>query len=209
MTKQIKKEAYNKPPFFISYLITDPIEFGNTPLKLKESLTQVFQKHTVDMICFRDKISPNKEELARACLEIARQFKINRILINTDIELYHSLGFDGIHLNSEQFDEIENLKESNVFTIISCHNEDEIQFAKENKVDAITYSPIFYKELKGKPKGLDNLKYIVDKYQTKDFSIIALGGITSLLNIEEVIRTNANGFAAIRYFKMEPFPSSL
>lgn len=203
MKKQtIQKEAYDQSPFFISYLITDPIVFGNTSVKLKESLTQVFQKHTVDMICFRDKTSLNKEELARACLEISRQFKIKRILINTDIELYHSLGFDGIHLNSEQFGEIENLKKSNIFTIISCHNENEVKIAKEKNSDMITYSPIFFKELKGKPKGLDNLKYIVEKYQTQDFSIIALGGIISFLNIKGVVKTNANGFASIGYFKV-------
>jgi thiamine-phosphate pyrophosphorylase len=201
MTNQtIQKEAYYKPPFFISYLITDPIEFGNTPLKLKKSLMQVFEKYTVDMICFRDKISPNKEELARACLEISRQFNIKRILINTDIDLYYNLGFDGIHLNSEQFDEIRNLKDSNVFTIISCHTEDQIQLAKKNKADAITYSPIFFKKFKGKPKGLNNLKYIVKKYQTQDFSIIALGGITSISNINEIIKTKTKGFASIRYF---------
>lgn len=199
--KKLEREAYNKPPFFISYLITDPIEFGNTPLQLKKSLSQVFEKYTVDMICFRDKISSNKEELARACLEISRQFKIKRILINTDIDLYHNLGFDGIHLNSEQFDEIRNLKDSKVFTIISCHNEDEIQLAKKYQADGITYSPIFFKELKSEPKGLDNLKYVVEKYQTQDFSIIALGGIISTSNINEIMKTKTKGFASIRYFK--------
>jgi thiamine-phosphate pyrophosphorylase len=202
MTHSIKKEAFIKPPFFISYLITDPIEFGNTPEKLKQSLSSTFKKYTVNIVCFRDKSSLNIEELAIACLEVCREFNIEKVLINSHIDLCKKLGFDGIHLNSQQFEEIKNLQNKNTFTIISCHNEDEIKLAKKYHSNAITYSPIFFKELKGKPKGLENLAKVISLYQEENFNIIALGGIIADDNVKDVIKTKAMGFASIRYFKV-------
>ncbi|MGB3751548.1 MAG: hypothetical protein WA945_08265 [Arcobacteraceae bacterium] len=40
-------------------------------------------------------------------------------------------------------------------------------------------------------------------YQDENFKIIALGGIISFENVEEVQRTKAKGFASIRYFKVD------
>ncbi|MGB3751547.1 MAG: thiamine phosphate synthase [Arcobacteraceae bacterium] len=144
MTKKQKKEALYKPPFFISYLITDPEEFGNTPESLKSSLSNALKLHNVDIICFRDKVSSDKEKLVEAFLEVCREFSIQTVLINSDIELSEKLGFDGVHLNSQQFDKIQSLQNKNIFTIISCHNENEIQLAKKNGANMITYSPIFF-----------------------------------------------------------------
>lgn len=200
--EQTKKEAFNKPPFFISYLITDPLEFGNTPEKLTKTLTATFQNHHIDMICFRDKSSSETKELALACLQVSKKFNIKKILINSDIKLCKELGFDGIHLNSLQFDKIKELRKSDIFTVVSCHTEDEIVMAKKNKSNAITYSPVFFKENKGDPKGIKNLSNIVQKYQDSDFSIIALGGIIDLEKVQAVEKTKVSGFASIRYFKI-------
>ncbi|MGB5866893.1 MAG: thiamine phosphate synthase [Arcobacteraceae bacterium] len=200
--EKIKKEAFKKPPFFISYLITDPIEFGNTPTKLKQALTNSLQKYCVDIVCFRDKTSQNKEELAKVCLDVAKKFGIDKVLINSDIELCHKLGFDGIHLNSTQFSKLEELEQSSLYTMISCHTQEEIAIAKNYKTDAVTYSPIFFKEHKGKPKGIKNLEEIVTKYQDENFSIIALGGIVTNENVQQIVKTQAKGFASIRYFKV-------
>ena len=200
--ENIKKEAYFKPPFFMSYFITDPEEFGNTPLLFEQSLRDTLSSHSIDMICFRDKSSSNKKELAKICLKISREYNVPKVLINSDIELCNELGFDGVHLNSLQFDKLQLFQSSKLFTIISCHNESEILKAKKLKADAITYSPIFYKEKKGEPKGLENLSYMVDKYQDDTFKIIALGGIITSTHVENIIQTNANGFASIRYFKI-------
>lgn len=203
MIKQQKKEASFKPPFFISYLITDPEEFGNTPKALKSTLTKALQHHQVDIICFRDKVSSDTENLAKVFLEVCREFSIKKVLINSDIKLSQKLGFDGVHLNSQQFDKIETLQKKSIFTIISCHNENEIQLAKKYHTNMITYSPIFFKENKGEPKGINNLEKMVSLYQDEDFSIIALGGIITHKNVEEVQRTKAKGFASIRYFKVD------
>ena len=197
-----EKGAFYKPPFFISYLITDPEIFGNSVEVFEKTLTKTLELHSVDIICFRDKTSPNKEQLALLCLTIARKFAINKVLINSDVNLCNKYKFDGIHLNSQQFNLLSEMKRANLYTIISCHNEQEIIFAKNDGADAITYSPIFFKEHKGIPKGIDNLKLIIDKYQNESFSIIALGGIIDDKHISKVVQTGARGFASIRYFKV-------
>jgi len=203
MIQKQKKEALKKPPFFISYLITDPEEFGNTPQSLKSSLTKVLRLYKVDIICFRDKVSSDKENLAKVFLEVCREFSIKKVLINSDIELSQQLGFDGVHLNSQQFDKIKNLQNKNIFIIISCHNEKEIQLAKKNGAKMITYSPVFFKKNKGEPKGLKNLAKMVSLYQEDDFGIIGLGGIITVQNRDEIQRTQAKGFASIRYFTVK------
>jgi thiamine-phosphate pyrophosphorylase len=196
----LKRETF-KSPFFYSYFITDPKEFGNTTATLKRSLENSFLKHQIDMICFRDKESKNIEKLAKTTLEISRKKNISKILINSNIELAIKLGFDGVHLTSQQFDKIEFAKQNNLFTIISTHTEDEIISAKEKGCNGITYSPIFFKENKGEPKGIENLTKIVEKYQDENFYVIALGGIITNNHLKLIKQTNANGFASIRYFK--------
>lgn len=202
MSQNIKKEVLNKPPFFLSYFITDPDEFGDTPAIFKKNLIDSLSHFEVDILCFRDKSSLNKEKLAQVCLDVGRTFQISKILINSDIELCQKLGFDGVHFNSLQFNQLKNLESSPLFKIISCHNDEDILLAKKYNANAITYSPIFFKENKGEPKGLRKLENIVSKYQQKTFFIIALGGIINHHNIQEVYKTGAKGFASIRYFKV-------
>lgn len=200
--KTIKKEAFKKPPFFISYFITDPIEYGTTPIAFEKSLRKTLTTHNIDIICFRDKHSTNKKQLAKVCLDVSREFNIKKVLINSDNLLCELLGFDGIHLNSLQFETLEKFNENSFFTIISCHTEEEVQKAKKLNANAITYSPIFFKELKGEPKGIKNLTDVVNKYQDENFSIFALGGIITDSHVQNVIKTKAKGFASIRYFKV-------
>ena len=190
-----------KPPFFMSYFITDPIEYGDTSLQLEHNITYSLNKHCIDMICFRDKLSKDIETLAMSVLSISKKLNISKVIINKNINLAVKLGFDGVHLTSEQFDKINIAKKYNLYIIISCHTEAEVILAKEYGVDAITYSPIFYKENKGQPKGIENLKDIVFKYQSDDFRIIALGGIIDDTSVYEVKNTGVSGFASIRYFK--------
>ena len=197
---KLKKEASIKPPFFISYLITDPFIYGNTPEQFQQSFTKILTNHKVDMVCFRDKETKDTLELVKSFQNIATQFNINKIIINQDIEKALTLKLDGVHLTSQQFDKILFAKQHNLYTIISCHNEQEILEAKQKGADAITYSPIFYKKNKNTPKGCENLQMIVKKYQDENFQIIALGGIINDIQIQEVQNTNSAGFASIRYF---------
>jgi len=195
----IKRET-DLSPFFYSYLITDPNEYGADILYFEKNLTKVLQTHSIDIICFRDKSTEDITSLAKICLEVARKFKIQKVLINGNITLATSLGFDGVHLTSLQFSEIKEAKDKNLYTFISCHNENEVKFAKKNGADGVTFSPIFFKENKGTPKGCKTLENIVKKYQKEDFLILALGGITSKEKVEKVKKTSCGGFASITYF---------
>lgn len=196
-----QKRESQSSSFFYSYLITDPVEYGDTPKKLENSLSKSFLKHKIDIVCFRDKTSKDIESLAKTCLETSKKFNIEKVLINGNIGLALKLGFDGVHLTSTQFNQIKKAKTNNLFTIISTHKEDEIKLAKDHGANAVTYSPVFYKENKGNPKGCDNLKEMVHKYQDDNFSIIALGGIIGDKEVDEIKKTDAKGFASIRYFK--------
>lgn len=89
-----------------SYLITDPNYFSDNKEIFKEKLIAVLKNHKIDFACFRDKSSKNIEELAKIFLQICKEFKIENILINSNISLAIKLGFDGVHLNSQQFDKI-------------------------------------------------------------------------------------------------------
>lgn len=197
----LERESFGSP-FFYSYCITDPDEFGSEPITLSNSINSACQNYHIDIICFRDKISNTKQklQLAKTCLEVSRKNNISKVLCNGDMEIALKLGFDGVHLTSTQFDQIIKAKENNLFTMISCHNEEEVIKAKQMGADAITFSPIFFKENKGQPKGIEELKRIVSLYQTDHFQIFALGGIITQTHINQVKSTNTSGFASIRYF---------
>ncbi len=181
-----------------TYLITDPQFFTNNPQTFKEKLKKVLSNHKIDIACFRDKSSKNIEELAKSFLQVCKEFKIKKILINSNIDLAKSLGFDGVHLNSTQFDKIDFAKSLNLFTIISCHNFDELEMALKFGSKFVTYSPIFDSPNKGEAKGIENLKNTIDKFPK--LNIIALGGIITKEQIKQIQSTKAYGFASIRYF---------
>ena len=61
----------------------------------------------------------------------------------------------------------------------------------------MTYSPIFYTPHKGEPKGVDDLRAVVESVGIKVF---ALGGITDKNEVQKVGKSGAYGFASIRYF---------
>ena len=74
---------------------------------------------------------------------------------------------------------------------------EEVLKAQKVGADYVTYSPIFTTPNKGKPKGIEDLKIILDKV---DIKVFALGGIINKAQIEEIASTKAFGFASIRYF---------
>ena len=181
---------------FNYYLITDPKYYTNNKTTFKEKLEEVLSSKRVDMACFRDKVSSNYEELAKIFIDTCKKFNIKQIILNENLELAIKLNC-GIHLTSKQFDKIKLAKDANLFTIISCHNEEDIKKAIQNNADTITYSPIFETPNKGKAKGVEELKEVNEKYSIK---IIALGGIIDESHIDQIKACKLNGFASIRYF---------
>ncbi|WP_228154486.1 thiamine phosphate synthase [Aliarcobacter cryaerophilus] len=181
-----------------SYLITDPNYFSDNKEIFKEKLRAVLKNHKIDFACFRDKSSKNIEELAGIFLEICKEFKIENILINTNISLATKLGFNGVHLNSQQFDKIQNAKKSNLITIISCHTLEDLENAMKKNIDFVTYSPIFDTPNKGQSKGVEELNKVIKNFP--NLKIFALGGIIKNEQIKDIEKTKAYGFASIRYF---------
>lgn len=203
ISDNIQQREADMSSFFYSYLITDPKYYGNTAFTLQNSLEKSFSKHKIDIVCFRDKETKDIEDLAKISLQTSKRYNIGKTLINGNIELAVKFGFDGVHLTSQQFDQIKTAKRNGLFTIISCHSFEDLREAKLSGADGATYSPIFYKEQKGKPKGCEKLKEAVENFQDKDFIIIGLGGIITNKEIVKVKETNAKGFASIRYFKVD------
>jgi thiamine-phosphate pyrophosphorylase len=188
---------------FLSYLITDPKYYSSHPKQFREKLIQVLDSNKVQMACFRDKSSSNFEELAKIFVDTCHDFSVETILINGNYELASKLDASGVHLTSEQFDDISQAKAKNLFVVISCHSFEEIKKAQELHANAVTFSPIFDTPNKGKAKGIDLLK---EATQMFNIDIIALGGIINKEEIQKIKKAKAKGFASIRYFIDELIP---
>lgn len=182
----------------ISYLITDPKYYSNDLKKFEKKLREVLNSKKIDMAVFRDKESKNFNELAAIFVAICKELKVKTILINSNYKLAKKLGAHGVHLTSKQFNKIKKAKELDLYTIISCHDYQDIENALKLHVNAITYSPIFESPGKGEPKGMAKFRQTVRVYE--DLDIIALGGIIDEAQIEQISKTRAYGFASIRYF---------
>ncbi|RXJ88599.1 thiamine phosphate synthase [Arcobacter sp. CECT 8983] len=182
----------------ISYLITDPKYYSNDLILFEKNLKKVLKTKKVNMACFRDKTSENYKELAKIFVNTCKEFKIESILLSEHYNLAFELGANGVHLTSKQFDDIQKAKNLDLYTIISCHNFTDIENAQKKHVNAITYSPIFNTPNKGEPKGISKLREIIRSYE--DLDVIALGGIINEENLKLIAKTEAYGFASIRYF---------
>ncbi|HZF70299.1 thiamine phosphate synthase [Sulfuricurvum sp.] len=179
------------------YLITDPSFYGNMPEALEASLDVIYSHTLPDFALFRDKQTTHYRDLAQTFVSVSRSYRISRVLLHGDYILAHELGADGVHFTSTQFDEITEAKALGLYVVISTHTYEEALKAQDLGADAITYSPIFASPNKGEPKGLEDLKEIVDKIS---IPIFALGGITTDEQINAVEKCGVFGFASIRYF---------
>ena len=171
--------------------------YGTASNALEVSLNRVFSDNIPDFALFRDKQTTDYPKLAETFIDVSRRHSIANVLLHGDHTLAHELRADGVHLTSTQFEEIAEAKKLGLYVVISTHNHEEAKRAQELGADAITYSPIFVSPNKGEPKGLEDLKEIVDKIRV---SIFALGGIVTQEQINAVSATGVYGFASIRYF---------
>lgn len=177
----------------IAYAITDPttLNFNH----LTQDLERFSQK--ASMVVYRDKSSKAYEKYASVFLKEAKRFSFDKRLLHSDYLLAKSLHADGVHLRSAQLGDIAKAKALGLFVIISTHSLEEVIQAKQEGADMVTFSPIFSTPNKGKPVGVETLKKIVTH---SDMDVIALGGILTSSQIEEVMEAGAKGFASIRYF---------
>jgi len=179
------------------YLITSREFYTDTPAVFRNILHEQFREHMPDFALYRDKSNTNYDIQAAHFVEVCFQFQGVKSFIHRDVDLAKELNAVGVHLTSTQFDKIEYSKSLGLEVIISTHTHDEVLEAEKLGADAVTYSPIFSSPGKGTPKGIDDLKELLNKSSVKVF---ALGGIVTEEQVSEIAKTQAYGFASIRYF---------
>ena len=150
-----------------------------------------------DFALYRDKKNENYAIEAQNFVQMCKPLKQLKVFLHQDYHLADELGANGVHLTSQQFDDIPKAKELGLEVIISTHTHDEVYMAEAMGADYVTYSPIFATPDKGEPKGIEVLKEIVSM---TDIKIFALGGIVSEKEVKKIEQTNAYGLASIRYF---------
>ena len=172
------------------------IKYAITPHYDKKILHEIMQKEP-SFIAFRNKETSTLKEDAKAFLENLPKDSNVETFLSEHYLLAKELGFDGVHLTSKQYFFVPEAKRRGLKVLISCHSEAEIEEAIRKKVDYVVYSPIFPTPNKGEPKGIEDLKATVLRY---NIPIIALGGILTQEQIDAVKEAGAVGFASIRYF---------
>lgn len=180
-----------------SYLITSREFYTDTPAVFRSILQEQIIKHSPTYALYRDKSNANYNTQAEHFVEVCSNFENLKSFIHQDVNLAKQLNATGVHLTSLQFDEIKDAKSKGLDVIISIHSHEEALKAQTLGADAVTYSPIFTSPGKGIPKGIDDLKELLNKCSVKVF---ALGGIVNYKEISEIEKTGAYGFASIRYF---------
>lgn len=170
-------------------------------------------KNSVDFVQLRDKTLDAGElaKLARAILkDIAEVSGAKpRLLINGRADVAVAVGAAGVHLTSHP-DELTPEQVRRVFAIaekpapvisISCHTLEEVQHAREAKVDLILFGPVFEKRIAGEQVnagvGLQVLREAC--VAAGEIPVLALGGVTPEL-AEDCLRAGARGVAGIRLF---------
>jgi len=166
-------------------------------ISAKADVSELIDKYSPDFILYRDKDNINYHVEARKFIKLCLEVKNLNCFLHQDVELAKELGANGVHLTSSQFEKIEYAKSLNLEVIISTHSFEEVQIAGEKGADYVTYSPIFASPNKGEPKGIDNLKRLLQK---TDMKIFALGGIVEQKEVDLIKKSGVYGFASIRYF---------
>lgn len=179
------------------YLITSREFYGATVDDFSSVLNNQIKRYQPQYALYRDKSALNYSEIASSFVSICKQFDNVKSFLHQDITLAQRLGAYGVHLTSTQFGEIAEAKKMGLCVIVSTHTHEEVLRAQDLGADAVTYSPIFASPDKGEPKGVDDLRELLEICKVKVF---ALGGIVTKEQVEMIAQTKAYGFASIRYF---------
>lgn len=178
----------------IAYAVSDP-----STLRFDEELTPQLKRFATraDWLLYRDKGNPRYRDNARRLHETLSRFPTLRFLIHDDISLARELGVGAVHLSGRGAQRLEEAKSSGLFVVASTHSIAEARGLERRGVDAVTLSPIFPSPGKGTPLGIAYLRKAVQELKVP---VIALGGIVTEDQLEQVLRCGAYGFASIRYF---------
>lgn len=180
-----------------AYLITDPFFYPQSPLEFHKYYQNILEKHRPQFAAYRDKTMQFNPKLLEIFLALNNKFNVVSLL-NSNASLALTLGFNGVHCNRTQINEIPYYKKQFQYVFYSAHDVQSLEKANGMGANGITISPIFKTANKGIPLGIEFLKQIHPKnYQAE---IFALGGIISSSEISALKQTQIHNFASIRYF---------
>jgi thiamine-phosphate pyrophosphorylase len=150
----------------------------------------------VDFIQIREKDLPARDLFALACqIRDLAAGSITRVLVNDRLDIALAAGVDGVHLpgNGLPADRVRPLVK---LLSVSTHSLAEALEAEKARPDFIIFGPVF--ETPGKnPVGLQALEVITSRVRTP---VLAIGGVVPH-NVDQVLKSGAKGFAAIRQFQ--------
>lgn len=180
-----------------AYLITDSKLYPTSPREFQNFYQRILDSHQIDFACYRDKQNVFNPSLLEVFLKLNQYCKIPS-LVNSNLAIALKFGFDGLHCNGMQMQQIAEAKKKIPLVFYSAHSSKEILQADLEGANGITISPIFKTQNKGQPLGIDFLEKLNPKnYQAE---IFALGGIIGAKEVEAISKTSIKNFASIRYF---------
>jgi thiamine-phosphate pyrophosphorylase len=128
-----------------------------------------------------------------------------RVLVNGRLDVALAAGADGVHLPSDGVP-VSPLRERfgpGVLIGRSAHRVEEVERARDDGADYVTFGPVYATPGKGPPVGLAALERAALSAGTAGLPVFALGGVT-LPRFGELARAGAAGVAAIRLFQNVP-----
>ncbi len=171
-------------------------------LKTHKDTLRIFENAALSgfsIIQIREKqlSAKNLSLLTRLTVRAARGTK-TKILVNERFDIALSCCADGVHLpsNAMRVDLVRQIVPDNFLIGASTHSEHEINDAFIGGADFALFGPVFETPNKPHPLGVKELDRLCEKFP--EFPILALGGIEDS-NIDQVVDSEAAGFAAIRY----------
>ena len=129
-------------------------------------------------------------------LSIKNKYQTKLILSSRHLDI--SERFDGIHYNSVDLMNLKNLENCQGYFGASCHNKDEINRAKQFRLDYIFISPVKKTKSHQDSYSLGWKKFKELRSLTK-IKTYALGGM-SISDLDEAKKYSADGIAGISSF---------
>jgi thiamine-phosphate pyrophosphorylase len=149
-----------------------------------------------------------KQLTARALFDLASRAahltrgSETRVLLNDRADIARTAGCDGVHLSTRSLraNVVRRAFGEDFLIGASAHTHAEALAAREDGADFAVFGPVFdtpSKRAYGPPVGLEALEE--NARTLAPFPLVALGGVAED-NLEEVLRSGAEGVAAIRLF---------
>jgi thiamine-phosphate pyrophosphorylase len=139
----------------------------------------------------------------RDLYELARRARTllpssTRLVVNGRLDVALAAGADGVHLPADGVPAAALRRRFGTAVLVgrSTHTVEEVERARDDGVDYVTFGPVFASPGKGAPVGLDALA----RAAAAGVPVFALGGVT-LERLKDLAGAGAAGVAAIRLFQ--------